>query len=414
MSMIRQLADEEVHTPKTLEEATQRLRTELENIAEGYIAIGYLLKKTRDNKLYTEAGYEDIYAYAQDVFRISRSWATRFMQINDTYSVGGSSPHIQDKYKGYGSSKLSEMLALPEEIRDEVSQNATVTDIRGVKETIRDTQGKYDPQMDLCDIAQEGEESTFGGDWMQKLVLDYFRTEKAIFEQIVKWINKETITTNIETEIMAIVNPSKFKMVRLDIANILMSENTIKVMPYVGHGQQSDYTYLEFATAFEELFYSGDKTIPLKVEEAYLTVYDVPLHEKKEELLKETKKEGAETATKPIKPQRDINSKKPQKKGEKEGENDSESAISPPVEYQELSQNEENVENETKPEDEMPTNVDFPQCESNLEDDPNLIEKPIWIILTNGKLNSISKLLEQEFAEPDEGWDDWMNKVVTL
>jgi hypothetical protein len=409
MSTIRQLVDEEVHTPKTLEEATQRLRTELENIAEGYITVGYLLKKTRDNKLYTEAGYEDIYAYAQDVFNVSRSWATRFMQINDTYSIDGSSPHIQDKYKGYGSSKLSEMLALPEEIRDEVPQDATVADIRGVKETIRDTEGKYDPQMDLCDIAQESEESAFNGDWMQKLVLDYFRTEKTTFEQFVKWMNKETITTNMFAEIMAIVNPSKFKMVRLDTANVLMSENAIKVMPYVGHGQQSDYTYLEFAAAFEELFYPGEKAVPLKAEEPYFTVYETPLHEKKEERKKETKKEVSKTSTKPVKPQCDIASKKQQKEDKKESKTDSESIVSPPAEYQELSQNEENVENETKTEDEMPTNVDFPQCESDLE-----VEKPIWDILTNGKLNNISKLLEQEFAEPAEGWDDWMNKVVKL
>ena len=104
---------EELQTISTLQGVEIALRKELEHIAEGYIKVGYLLKKTRDAEFYKEKGYADVFEFAKETFNISRTWAIRFMQINDTYSIDGNSPEIQEKYRGYGSSKLSEMLALP-------------------------------------------------------------------------------------------------------------------------------------------------------------------------------------------------------------------------------------------------------------------------------------------------------------
>ncbi|MEG1742307.1 MAG: hypothetical protein RR237_05460, partial [Acetivibrio sp.] len=104
---------QELQKIKTLTEAKVILKMKLENIAEGYIEVGFYLKEVRNKKMYNEEGYEDIYDFAKDTFNISRTWAIRFMQINDQYSVGGNSPEIQEKYKGFGSGKLSEMLTLP-------------------------------------------------------------------------------------------------------------------------------------------------------------------------------------------------------------------------------------------------------------------------------------------------------------
>ena len=104
---------EELQTISTLQGVEIALRKELKHIAEGYIKVGYLLKKTRDAEFYKEKGYADVFEFAKETFNISRTWAIRFMQINNTYSIDGNSPEIQEKYRGYGSSKLSEMLALP-------------------------------------------------------------------------------------------------------------------------------------------------------------------------------------------------------------------------------------------------------------------------------------------------------------
>ena len=51
---------EELQTISTLQGVEIALRKELEHIAEGYIKVGYLLKKTRDAEFYKEKGYQEM------------------------------------------------------------------------------------------------------------------------------------------------------------------------------------------------------------------------------------------------------------------------------------------------------------------------------------------------------------------
>ena len=196
------------------------------------------------------------------------------MQINDTYSIDGNSPEIQEKYRGYGSSKLSEMLALPEEVREVVPRDATVREIREVKEVIRETEDRYSPQMSLCDIAPEEHH----GSWTETLVYEFFKGEgKGCFEKMAKWIweDEPKEASTINREIMGIVAPTKFRMFRMQFANALFSEFQIRIMPYNGRGEPEEMSYLELAKTFEQTFYpEGRKTSD---SEAYERVYQVPL-----------------------------------------------------------------------------------------------------------------------------------------
>ena len=286
---------EELQTISTLQGVEIALRKELEHIAEGYIKVGYLLKKTRDAEFYKEKGYADVFEFAKETFNISRTWAIRFMQINDTYSIDGNSPEIQEKYRGYGSSKLSEMLALPEEVREVVPRDATVREIREVKEVIRETEDRYSPQMSLCDIAPEEHH----GSWTETLVYEFFKGEgKGCFEKMAKWIweDEPKGESTINREIMGIVAPTKFRMLQMPSANALFSEFQIRIMPYNGRGEPEEISYLELAKTFEQTFYpEGRKTSD---SEAYERVYQMPLREKKErEVLKtEPLKKKAEPA----------------------------------------------------------------------------------------------------------------------
>ena len=288
----------QIRAIESLDEMTCILKNELQNIAEGYIAVGYYLKKTRDDELYKQKGYADVYEFAKSVFGISRTWALRFMQVNDRYSIGGYSPEIQEKYRGYGSSKLTEMLDLPEEIRDEVPRSATVKDIRSVKNTIKETERKYDPQMELCDVAQNEKSDE---PRMQRLARHFFRHDgRDAFEQMVEWERADigNDERGIIEDILAIVNPSKFKMVRLETANVLMTENGIQVMPYRNQGEKEDYTYIDLARAFEELFYPNYPDISRPINEIYRAVYGVPYYEEAKHEEK-PKKQEKKTEKKP-------------------------------------------------------------------------------------------------------------------
>lgn len=294
----------EVKAIESLDEMTSILKNELENIAEGFIAVGYYLKKTRDDELYTEKGYKSIFEYAQDVFGISRFTATRFMEVNDRYSLGGYSPQIEERYRGYGSSKLTEMLQLPEEIREVVPPEATVRDIREAKTIVKETERRYDDQMELCDIAQKTEET----DWMEEFVKHLFKSDcKEKFKEFVIWLKSPDGRSplGITEDILGFINPTKFKMVRLEKANIMLQAEKICVMPYRNQGSRKEYDYIDFARTFENIFFPDgfDKN----AETAYEDVYGEPLHPKPEKAEPPKKPENA-------KPERKPEKKEPEKK----------------------------------------------------------------------------------------------------
>lgn len=282
-----------------LDEMTMILKNELENIAEGFIAVGYYLKKVRDDGLYNQQGYLNVFEYAKENFGISRFTASRFMEINDTYSVGGYSPQIEERFKGYGSSKLTEMLQLPEQIREEVPKEATVRDIREVKTTVKETESKYEDQMELCDVAPQ-QVSIYS--WIKQLVDTYFSGEgKGKFEDYVIWAKSNKNDKDKTMEILARLNPSKFKMIRLQTANVLMTEEKIKVMPYRGQGEPAEYTYNEFHEAFLELFYPNYPEMTEPAVEAYKAFYG------------ESLEKAATNRTEPEKESKSEERKKPEK-----------------------------------------------------------------------------------------------------
>ena len=96
------------------------------------------------------------------------------MEINQKYSKDGYSPEIDLKWSGYGSSKLTEMLGLPEDVQEAIPVDATVRDIREAKGIIRETEHNYSDQMELCDIAQPDPAET---NWLVELIKQYFSKE---------------------------------------------------------------------------------------------------------------------------------------------------------------------------------------------------------------------------------------------
>lgn len=283
---------DEIRVTESLDEMTIIIKALLNDIAESFISVGFYLKKTEQDELYKQAGYRNIWEYAKDTFGIGRSTASRFMDINTKYSIGGFSPQIDDRWRGYGSSKLTEMLGLPEEIQEAISTEATVKDIREAKGIIRETEVHYDDQMELCDIAQEEPQET---DWMMELAREYFKDGKEAFQKLLDWERKDPDGSDIARELLVILNPTKFKMIRLEYANVMMTEHTIKVMPYRNHGENHEYDYMDFAKGFEKLFlpeYSED--LKMAAGDLYKRVYNESLYPEMEAQEKKTGKETGE------------------------------------------------------------------------------------------------------------------------
>lgn len=262
-----------------IDDMTDIIKNQLNDIAEGFVSVGYYLRKTDETMLYKQKGYKTIYEYAKDTFGIGRSTASRFMEINHKYSKDGYSPEIDLKWSGYGSSKLTEMLGLPEDVQEAIPVDATVRDIREAKGIIRETEHNYSDQMELCDIAQPDPAET---DWLMELIKQYFSKEnRDAFQKMTDWLRKDEPEKDITVSILLIINPTKFKMIRLERANVMLTVDKIKVMPYRNQGEQQEYTYIDFGRAFETLFYPAGMSTPIN--EAYQSVYGKPYYEEKPE-----------------------------------------------------------------------------------------------------------------------------------
>lgn len=134
-----------------LKTITEELNKELLSTAQSVCRIGFLLKVARD--YYLNSHYSDIYDYAQKEFGLDKSQTSRFMRINDRFSVGGNTEQLLPEYSEFGSSKLSIMLTLPDEINEELSPEMSKSDIQAIKD-------EYDEEQKTTPLEHMAEDTS--------------------------------------------------------------------------------------------------------------------------------------------------------------------------------------------------------------------------------------------------------------
>ena len=109
------------------------IRRDLESMSRKFITIGYYLKMIRDNEMYRQDGFKDIWEFAQDTYGISKSTCSRWMAMNDKFSQGGNSPYLKEEYRDFGKSQLQEMLYLTDEQMEQARPDMTAKEIREIR-----------------------------------------------------------------------------------------------------------------------------------------------------------------------------------------------------------------------------------------------------------------------------------------
>lgn len=117
----------------TAEAASRIIKNDMTNVAKSCISIGFHLKAVRDRELFREMGYRSLWEYAADQFGLSMSSASRYIAINDQFSVGGNTPQLQPEYRNFSKSQLQEMLNMSPEQIGQVTEDMTVKEIRKLK-----------------------------------------------------------------------------------------------------------------------------------------------------------------------------------------------------------------------------------------------------------------------------------------
>ena len=92
----------------------QSIEDDLRSLSEGFVRVGYKLRQVRDQELYKHDGYDTIAEWARAEYGLNASTVSRFISINQKYSVDGNSDRLRPEFGKLGQSKLAEMLTLPD------------------------------------------------------------------------------------------------------------------------------------------------------------------------------------------------------------------------------------------------------------------------------------------------------------
>ncbi len=151
------------------------IRTKLSETAQNFVYIGYRLKQIRDSGNF--GGAEDVFEFAQKEYGISKSAVSRFIAINEKYSEGGNSLELKEQYKGFSSSKLSEMLSLPDSECELITEETTVKQIRELK--------NFDRQQPDNIVSMDGdEEDENKPSPLDLCIIDYFKDKKDMLNNV--------------------------------------------------------------------------------------------------------------------------------------------------------------------------------------------------------------------------------------
>ena len=226
----------EEYTQLTLDDwlaMKESLKRDLIGVQESFVRIGYTLRKIEEQKLYKNDGYETVTEFAKAEYGLSASTISRFMSINRKFSIDGYSDRLRPEYAQMGSSKLSEMLSLPDADLEMVRPEMPKADIRELKHF-----NKEEPVPETADS-------------LEKLVWKYFEANAAIAKELEQ---SEAYADGEAEKMVEIVNPAGVKTFRAGLYYMAMYENDIQIKQF---GQQPQkMSWAEFFAITKKIFES--------------------------------------------------------------------------------------------------------------------------------------------------------------
>ena len=124
--------NKEITANLNYEWAKTEITKELQTEANSFIRVGWIFKMVRDGKI--ETPYGSVTEFAEKEWNLGKDVVSRYMRINDHFSINGYSEKIAPQYGSFGYSKLAIMLTLPDEINEELSPEYSKSDIQAIKE----------------------------------------------------------------------------------------------------------------------------------------------------------------------------------------------------------------------------------------------------------------------------------------
>lgn len=172
------------------------IRKKLEETAGNFVHIGYRLKQIRDSGMY--GGAADIFEFAEKEYGLGKSTVSRFIAINEKYSEGGDSLELKEEFRGFSSSKLSEMLTLPDSEIQLITEKTTVREIRELKNF-----NSQRPEETEADEGHLSGQECKNRPALEKCLIDFFKTRKETLNGVMKCLDTDPAEYKRAAELMA-------------------------------------------------------------------------------------------------------------------------------------------------------------------------------------------------------------------
>lgn len=223
----------------------ESLKKDLIGVQESFVRIGYKLRKIADEKLYEKDGYKSIADFAKAEYGLTASTVSRFIKINEKYSVEGYSDRLRPEFTDFGSSKLSEMLTLPDGDIEMITPGTT-------RETIRELKQFEHQKVEPDSVEQVEPESEY-----HSLIEKFWKQNKETLNEL--YTSDEKKDGYLEG-MAEIVNPSGNRSFRDGLFFMMFYEDNLKIKKF-GAPAPEKMSWEEFFEITEEIFMdAGQRT----------------------------------------------------------------------------------------------------------------------------------------------------------
>jgi len=324
---------------KSYQEYKQELDGVLQQTAEGFVRIGYLLKVARDTNILAESGYSSVVEFAQAEYNIDKTQVSRFIHINDKFAEGGYSDRLEERYQGFGYAKLTLMLQLQEEINEELTPEYSKAEIQALKEEVDAEKQVSDLEVLMEEKPEEQEEMIL----LERVIHQLGNDMPDLFEAIWAKGSDGFINADVIKEILAPSGEKIYSVRIMGTGRVMLSlkdtDDEVSITPVRAPQDKEWFTWEDIAECIGILLLSDNEADT--VEEAYKNLYGeefpkkeeiAPVQPKKETLKKpEQKKQSKVEKVKPVqKTLNDIDPEipkpEPVEKTECEADSDSQAA----------------------------------------------------------------------------------------
>lgn len=300
---------QDVITINNYAEFEQKFDNVMQETAEKFVVIGYMLKVARDTDILRESGYSTMGEFAQKRYGLTKDIASRYIAINDRYSEGGYSEQLDPRYKAFGYAKLAEMLTLPDAIVEEISPDMTREDIRGIK-------GEIAEERNISDIEVMLEEKDRGMEMVDSLIgkvlYQICYEHKEIFKKLWRVISEKSLETE---DLMEIFAPSGIAMLSCRIpgtGRLMLSikglDENLQIIN-LRSNEKEEVTWENFLQTVDGFIWIEDNDW----KNEWQKIYNEDIHEEKPEVAPaQPKSERVVKSVKPEKP-KEVQKKEPEK-----------------------------------------------------------------------------------------------------